>query len=89
MPTVRFTRNIQRHVECPTEEVAGTRCRRRSSRYFALAWPRARLRAGRLRPAAPAHGRLHRRPADRGSDRLSDPLDADAVIDIVQALSGG
>ena len=35
MPTVRFTRNIQRHVECPPLEVAGTTVRDVLEEYFA------------------------------------------------------
>ena len=34
MPTVRFTRNIQRHVECPTEEVAGATLATALESYF-------------------------------------------------------
>jgi hypothetical protein len=35
MATVRFTANIQRHVECPTREVAGATLREVLDRYFA------------------------------------------------------
>jgi hypothetical protein len=34
MPTVRFTRNIQRHVACPTREVAGQTLRAVLDEYF-------------------------------------------------------
>jgi len=35
MPTVRFTDNIQRHVECPTRVVEGARVRDVLEAYFA------------------------------------------------------
>jgi hypothetical protein len=89
MPTVRFTENIQRHVACPTREVAGTTVREVLDGYF-----RENERArgyvlddqGRLRAhmAVFIDGRQIR---DR--DRLSDAVPGDAVVDLVQALSGG
>jgi hypothetical protein len=89
MPTVRFTRNIQRHVACPTEEVAGTTLAAALESYFA-AHGEARGYVlddrGRLRQhmAAFIDGR---QVEDRSG--LTDPLTPDAIIDIVQALSGG
>jgi hypothetical protein len=89
MPTVRFTDNIQRHVQCPPREVDGTTVREVLEHYF-LGNERARGYVlddqGRLRHhmAAFVDGRQLR---DR--DQLSDPVTADAVIDVVQALSGG
>jgi hypothetical protein len=41
MPTVRFTDNIQRHVECPTREAAGARVRDVLDAYFS-GHPKAR-----------------------------------------------
>ena len=35
MPTVRFTRNIQRHVTCPTEAVSGATLGAALDSYFA------------------------------------------------------
>lgn len=89
MPTIRFTRNIQRHVPCPTECVAGATIGAALESYFAS---HAAARGyvlddrGRLRHhmAAFIDGR---QVEDRAG--LSDPVGADAVIDIVQALSGG
>lgn len=89
MPTVKFTQNIQRHVACPTREVAGATLREVVEDYL-----RTNERArgyvlddqGRLRHhmAAFINGRqIHDR------DDLSDSVAADAVVDIVQALSGG
>jgi len=89
MPTVRFTQNIQRHVTCPTCEVAGETVRDALANYFAL-HERARGYVledqGRLRP----HMALFingNQIQDR--DELSDPVSPCATIDVVQALSGG
>jgi sulfur-carrier protein len=89
MPKVRFTRNIQRHVACPTAEVGGATLAAALESYFAahgLARDYVLDDRGRLRHhmAAFIDGR---QIEDRAG--LSDPVDPDAVIDIVQALSGG
>jgi sulfur-carrier protein len=89
MPTVRFTHNIQRHVLCPPREVTGATVHDVLDEYFAT---NARARdyvldeQGRLRRhmAAFVDGRQLR---DRVG--MSDDVPPDAVIDIVQALSGG
>ena len=89
MPTVRFTTNIQRHVACPTREVEGATVRDVLEQYFA-GNDQARGYVfddqGRLRQhmAAFIDGR---QVQDR--DRLTDAVSPDAVIDVVQALSGG
>lgn len=89
MPTVRFTRNIQRHVACPTEEVNGATLAAALDAYFKTHGPTRGYvldDQGRLRQhmAAFIDGR---QIEDRA--RLSDAVGDDAVIDIVQALSGG
>ena len=89
MPTVRFTRNIQRLVACPTREAAGETLRDVMDNYF-----RANEQArgyvlddqGKLRQ----HMAIFidgRQVEDR--DGLSDPVMPEAVVDIIQALSGG
>jgi len=89
MPVVRFTQNIQRHVACPERTVAGTTVREALHAYFA---EDARVRSyvlddrGAVRP--------HMIVFVDGvavSDRegLSDRIDAEATIDVMQALSGG
>lgn len=89
MPTVRFTANIQRHVACPDRRVPGTTLRAVLDAYFA-AHPDARGYVlddqGRMRRhmAAFVDGR---QVEDR--EQLSDPVPDDAVVDVVQALSGG
>jgi molybdopterin synthase sulfur carrier subunit len=89
MATVRFTHNIQRHVDCPPREVTGATVRDVLEEYFST---NARARdyvldeRGRLRHhmAAFVDGRQLR---DRVG--LSDEVPPDAVVDVVQALSGG
>ena len=89
MASVRFTRNIQRHVECPTLEVPGVTLGEVLNAYFAT---NERARGYVLDDA----GRLRKHMAvfidgqqidDR--DTLSDPVGAAAVVDVVQSLSGG
>jgi hypothetical protein len=89
MATIRFTRNIQRHVECPDREVEGATLREVLERYFG---DNARARGYVLDD----QGRLRHHMAvfidgqqlqDR--DGLSDTVAPGAVIDVVQALSGG
>ena len=89
MPTIRFTDNIQRHVACPTQDVDGATLRDALEQYFT---DNQRARGyvlderGRLRQhmAVFIDGRQLR---DR--ERLTDAVAPGAVIDIVQALSGG
>ena len=89
MATVRFTQNIQRHVACPSRPAAGATVREVFESYFA---GRERARgyvlddAGALRQHMAVF--IDGRPiADRRS--LSDSVSADAVVDVMQALSGG
>jgi molybdopterin synthase sulfur carrier subunit len=89
MPTVRFTANIQRHVQCPTLEVGGATLKDALDGYFRSNEPARGYvldDQGRLRQhmAVFIDGRQVR---DRV--RLSDPLAPDAVVDLIQALSGG
>jgi hypothetical protein len=89
MPTVRFTQNIQRHVACPTREVGGTTVREVLEEYF-------RLHAQARGYVLDDQGRLREHMSifvDGGQiwdrDRLSDAVRPAAVLDLVQALSGG
>ena len=89
MATVRFTRNIQRHVECPTREVSGSTLRAVLDQYF-LENERARGyvldEQGRVRQhmVVFVDGEMVR---DR--ERLSDAVGPHSMIDVIQALSGG
>jgi hypothetical protein len=87
--TIRFTRNIQRHVECPDRDVDGATLRDVLEHYFA---GNERARGYVLDD----QGRLRHHMAvfidgqqlqDR--DGLTDAVAPGAVIDVVQALSGG
>jgi len=89
MPIVRFTQNIQRHLACPTLEVTGATVRGVLEAYFQL---HERARGYVLDDQGSL--RHHMAIFIDGSqllDRegLSDPVPANAVIDLVQALSGG
>jgi sulfur-carrier protein len=89
MATVRFTQNIQRHVECPTRDVSGPTLREVLDEYF-----RENERArgyvldeqGKIRQHMVVFidGDLVR---DR--DGLSDRVEPNSLIDVIQALSGG
>ena len=89
MPTLRFTDNIQRHIECPPRVVGGSRVRDALDAYFAE-HPRARSyvldEQGRLREHMAIFvdgGQLRDRVG------LTDPVNEEGMIDVIQALSGG
>jgi molybdopterin synthase sulfur carrier subunit len=89
VPTVRFTDNIQRHVPCPTRDVPGATLRAVLDSYFSSntqARGYVLDEQGRLRQhmALFVDGRQVR---DR--DHLQDPVAEGAIIDVIQALSGG
>jgi len=89
MATVRFTQNIQRHVPCPTRQISGSTLRVVLDDYF-----RENDRArgyvldeqGKIRQHMVVFidGELVR---DR--DGLSDRVEPNSMIDVIQALSGG
>jgi hypothetical protein len=89
MPTVAFTPNLTRHLDCPVVEVAPGTLRDALERVFE---ENPRLRSyivdeqGRLRQhvAVFVAGELVR---DRV--HLSDPVAADEDVFVMQALSGG
>jgi molybdopterin synthase sulfur carrier subunit len=89
MPSVRFTRNIQRHVECPTRDVDGGTLGEVLRAYFATN-ERARGYVlddeGKLRKHMAAF--IDGRQID-DRDTLTDTVPDGAVVDIVQSLSGG
>jgi molybdopterin synthase sulfur carrier subunit len=89
MPSVRFTRNIQRHVECPTRVVEGATLREVFDAYFSTN-EKARGYVlddrGKLRKHMAAF--IDGQQID-DRDELSDPVPPTAIVDIVQSLSGG
>ena len=89
MATVRFTRNIQRHVACPTREVSGATLRVIMDAYF-----RDNERARGYVLDEQGKVRQHMVVFIDGElvndrEHLSDPVEPNSVIDVIQALSGG
>jgi molybdopterin synthase sulfur carrier subunit len=89
MPRVRFTRNIQRHVECPDAAAEGDSVASVLDAYF-HAHPRARAYVlddqGSLRRHIAIF--IDGRPlVDRS--KLTDCVPTAGVVDVMQALSGG
>ena len=89
MATVRFTQNIQRHVSCPTRAASGTTLRAVLDGYFR---DNERARGYVL----DEQGKIRQHmvvfidgESVRDRNALSDPVGPDAVIDVIQALSGG
>ncbi len=89
MPYVVFTSNLKRHVDCPDVDVAGATVRESLDQVFA---EHPKLRGyvvdeqGRLRKHMVIF--VDGKPA---SDRteLSDAVNVDSEIYVMQALSGG
>jgi sulfur-carrier protein len=89
MATVRFTQNIQRHVACPTRELPGSTLRAVLDNYFSdneKARGYVLDEQGRIRQHMVVFidGELVR---DR--DGLTDPVEMNSAVDVIQALSGG
>jgi sulfur-carrier protein len=89
MATVRFTRNIQRHVECPTREVAGSTLREVLDAYFS---ENERSRGYVLDEQGKVRQHMvvfidNEEIQDR--ERLTDRVEPNSVVDVIQALSGG
>ena len=89
MATIRFTQNIQRHVQCPQREASGTTLKELLDDYFrdnekARGYVLDEMGRVRQHMVVFIDGDLVR---DR--DGLSDPVRTDSVIDVIQALSGG
>ena len=89
MATVRFTRNIQRHVPCPTREIAGSTLRAVLDDYFrenekARGYVLDEMGRIRQHMVVFIDGDLVH---DR--DSLTDTVNPNSIIDVIQALSGG
>ena len=89
MPRVAFTPNLQRHVKCPTLDVAGDTVRAALDQVFT---ENPALRGYVLDD----QGRFRRHVAVfvdarqiRDRTRLNDPVDSNSEIFAIQALSGG
>jgi molybdopterin converting factor small subunit len=89
MPTVEFTRNLARHVACPTERVAGGTLGAVLASYFA--------RHPAVRPyVLDEQDRIRHHVTVfvdgtqwRDRARLDEPVGEGAVVAVMQALSGG
>lgn len=89
MPRIEFTPNLQRHVDCPPQDVAGATLREALDGVFARNPGIARYvldDQGAVRrhmvvfiDGAPCRDRVH----------LSDPVSEGSEILVMQALSGG
>lgn len=89
MATVRFTKNLQRHVSCPPCEVAGGTVREALDAAFAInetarGYVLDDQGAIRRHVAVFIDGR-----AVQDREALSDLVRPDSKIDVMQALSGG
>jgi len=89
MPTIRFTDNIQRHIECPPRAVRGRRVRDALDAYFAE-HPRARGyvldERGQLRKHVCIFADGKRLPHGAA---LTHAIRPDPKLYVMQALSGG
>lgn len=89
MPRIRFTQNIQRHVDCPEATVAGNTLREALDDYFSHNM-RAKSYVLDDQNALRKHMNIFingRQISDRAA--LTDALRPDDCIDVMQALSGG
>jgi len=89
MPTVTFTPNMQRHVSCPSVQVAGETVRQVLDAVF-QANPRVRAYVLDDQGAVRQHMVVFvdgKQIRDRL--RLSDPVAVNAEVYVAQALSGG
>ncbi len=89
MPRVTFTRNLQRHVECPPCEATGATVREVLDQVFAEN-ERARRYVLDERGAVRRHMNVFIDGSPvRDRITLSDPVSAASHICVMQALSGG
>jgi molybdopterin synthase sulfur carrier subunit len=89
MPTVRFTQNIQRHVACPTREAEGATVREVLNEYFSM-HEQARGYVLDDQGGLRQHMAIFIDGAQlRDREKLTDAVPATAIVDLVQALSGG
>ena len=89
VPSISFTANLRRHVECPPATVAGSTVAQCLAAYFA---DRPQVRSYIL----DEQGSVRRHVVVfvgaeqlRDPARQSDPVTPDAEITVMQALSGG
>lgn len=89
VPSIAFTRNLRRHVDCPNADVEGTTVAECLAAYFA-AHPRVRSYVLDEQGSVRKHvvvfvgAEQLRDPA-----RQTDPVEPTTEITVMQALSGG
>lgn len=89
MPTVRFTKNVQRHIQCPPQTVRATSVRRALEAVFRDN-PQARGYFLDEQGAVRQHVVIFvNGEAIRDRENLCDAVDDDDEIYVFQALSGG
>jgi molybdopterin synthase sulfur carrier subunit len=89
VPTIEFTPNLRRHVDCPKAELTAGTLAECLDDYFSR-WPAVRGFILDDQGAVRHHVKIlidGRNVRDRA--RLSDPLEAASRIHVFQALSGG
>ena len=89
MALIRFTQNIQRHVECPPARIEAGSISEALDSYFQT-HPRARGYVLDEHGGLRHHMAVFRNGVQvRDRATLADPLGPDDIIDVMQALSGG
>ena len=89
MTLIRFTRNIQRHIECPPTETTGSTMADVLKSYFETN-PQARGYLLDDQGALRKHMAIFVNGTQiKDRTHLSDAIGEDDVVDIMQALSGG
>jgi hypothetical protein len=89
MPSIEFTRNLQRHVACPRCAVGGATVRESLEAAFTL-YPQARSYVLDEHGALRFHMAVYVDGVPIADRRgLSDPVSETGQIFIMQALSGG
>ena len=89
MPTIEFTPNLKRHVDCPKERIDGATLSACLDRYFDR-WPDVRHYVLDDQGGVRHHVKIMidgRNISDRKT--LSDGLEPESRIHVFQALSGG
>ncbi len=89
MPHIRFTNRLDRHVECPSKDVNGSTILSALQSYFAEhAMVEGYVIDERLQLRTHMTIFVNGQPI-RDRNNLHQAIDDDAVIDVIQALSGG
>jgi len=89
MPTVTFTKNLQRHIECHGMDVSAATVREALEEVF-TAYPKVRSYVLDDQAVLRKHMNIFVDGLPlRDRQGLSDPVEPDSEIYVMQALSGG